>query len=392
MRSSLKYAIEKLGKIGKAVEVGVRDGINSLEILKGVDYLYLVDSYPVYEEMWSDNPGGQGKFSPKPKVLTKEFQQMCKTRMLDHIRPYNNVKFLELSSVEASKQFEDNSLDYVYIDACHNYEHCLEDIITWFPKTKVLGGHDFHKPHFPGVTQAVVEFATENNLKVVYNGDSDWWLKKKNLRVVSFIYNNPFKPYNKMCETLQQSAKDNGYESTIYPATKEEVGACRMNDKLYIKCAGRPMFVKEVLDDVKDDLIWMDLDCIIKKPLGEVLTDCDIAVTLRRIEDRTSQFMEKFKFINSGVMFFKNNLASRKFCDLWHENIGAEECDQDGLNNLLMKYSKLDTFGEIIKIDDIRVKVLPCEEYNFFYFPEDSSRARVLHYKGFSYKKEMIYG
>ena len=386
MRSSLKYALEKLGKIDKAVEIGQRVGNNAEAMLKETDIkeLYLVDPYLPYIDDSKE----------QSLEISQELQNRFKKGMLHRLCHFGDrISILNTTSQKASTLFENKTFDYIYIDGDHSYEQVLNDIKSWFPKVKdngVIAGHDF-KNSFPGVVKAVVDFAKQENLKIIKNGTSDWWFKKKTLRVVSFIYNNPFKPYTKMAEKLNQSAKDNGYECTIYPATKEEVGAVKLFGKLYIKCAGRPMFVKEVLDKTKDDLVWMDLDCVIQKPLGEVLNDCDVAVTLRRIEDRTSQFMEKFKFINSGVMFFKNNDKSRKFCDLWLENIGKDECDQDGINNILLKYSKLETYGEIIDVEGIKVKILPCEEYNFFYFPEDSSKARVLHYKGFSFRKEKIY-
>jgi len=386
MRSSLKYAIEKLGNIDKAVEIGQRVGNNAEIMLKETDIkeLYLVDPYLPYIDDSKE----------QSLVINQELQNKFKKGMLHRLCHFGDrISILNTTSQKASTLFDDKTFDYIYIDGDHSYEQALNDIKVWFPKVKdngIVAGHDF-KESFPGVVKAVVEFANQNNLKILKNGTSDWWFKKKNLRVVSFIYPGTFKPYKKMAETLQQSAKDNGYDCTIYPATKEEVGACKLYEKLYIKCPGRPMFVKEVLDKVKDDLVWLDLDCVIQKSLGNVLTDCDVAVTLRRIEDRTTMFMEKFKFINSGVMFFKNNKASRKFCDLWLENIGQDDCDQDGLNNLLLKYSKLEKYGEIIPVEGINVKILSCEEYNFFYFPEDSSKARVLHYKGFSFRKEKVY-
>ena len=398
MRSSLKYAISKLGKIEKSIEVGVRDGLNSLEILKGVDFLYLVDNYPIYDEMWSGNKNGE-KIVPRPEVLDRKFQDRCKELMLKNIEPFKDrVKFFELSSVEASKQFEDKSLDYIYIDACHNYEHVLEDLKAWYPKIKdsgVISGHDFNKPHFPGVTKAVIDFATENNLKVVYSGDSDYWLKKKQLRIVSYFYEGKFKPYREYLNSFRDSVKDNGYELTCYEVEQEDIGISLVDKEdiskpgnaYYVRGYKKPTFIKEVLDKSKDDIVWMDIDCVIQKSLGNPLEDCDVAVTLRRLTDRVNKkFFEGY--LNTGVMFFKNNSQSRKFCDLWQENIKENECDQDGANKLLLKYSKLEQFNEIIEIEGIKVKILSAEEYNFFYFPEDSTQAKVLHYKGFSHKGE----
>lgn len=82
----------------------------------------------------------------------------------------NNMKPLEgyykpikMKSVDAAKLYEDNSIDFVFIDACHDYECVLEDIKAWYPKVKsggILAGHDY--PAFPGVVKAVHETINSN--------------------------------------------------------------------------------------------------------------------------------------------------------------------------------------------------------------------------------------
>jgi hypothetical protein len=50
------------------------------------------------------------------------------------------------ASVEASALYEDESLDVVFIDACHTYDCVREDILAWLPKVKkgsYLAGHDY---------------------------------------------------------------------------------------------------------------------------------------------------------------------------------------------------------------------------------------------------------
>jgi len=65
-------------------------------------------------------------------------------------------------SVEAAKDFKDESLDVVFIDMSHEYEDVKEDIETWYPKVKLNGyiaGHDYN---WSGVNQAVDEKFSKN--------------------------------------------------------------------------------------------------------------------------------------------------------------------------------------------------------------------------------------
>ena len=60
---------------------------------------------------------------------------------------YPQYSIIDGWSVTAAKQFTDQSLDFVYIDADHSYESCLADINAWHPKIRVggiLSGHDYH--------------------------------------------------------------------------------------------------------------------------------------------------------------------------------------------------------------------------------------------------------
>lgn len=76
----------------------------------------------------------------------------------------SHVKFLPLSSQEASQKFDDESLDFVFIDADHQYDSVLNDIKVWLPKIRVGGiiaGHDYNDYEeinsYPGVRKAVDE-------------------------------------------------------------------------------------------------------------------------------------------------------------------------------------------------------------------------------------------
>ena len=71
-------------------------------------------------------------------------------------------------SVNASKRFNDNSLDFIFIDAAHDYKSVKADIDAWLPKIKpggIIAGHDLHAE---GVKQAVIE--SFNNNYVIKDG------------------------------------------------------------------------------------------------------------------------------------------------------------------------------------------------------------------------------
>ncbi len=59
-------------------------------------------------------------------------------------------------SVEAAATYRDESIDFVMIDAAHDYENVSADIAAWWPKIKsggVMAGDDFK---FKGVEKAVM--------------------------------------------------------------------------------------------------------------------------------------------------------------------------------------------------------------------------------------------
>lgn len=72
----------------------------------------------------------------------------------------DRVELVRKKSTEAAPDFEDESLDFVFIDAIHDYENCYNDIAHWHHRVRKGGyvmGHDWEHSGFPEVQQAVVE-------------------------------------------------------------------------------------------------------------------------------------------------------------------------------------------------------------------------------------------
>lgn len=67
---------------------------------------------------------------------------------------------IPFSSLEAALRYEDRTLDFVFLDADHDYAAVSADIRAWLPKIRpggYLGGHAY-LPDWPGVVRAVDEF------------------------------------------------------------------------------------------------------------------------------------------------------------------------------------------------------------------------------------------
>ena len=86
---------------------------------------------------------------------------------LKNIDPVRSVvNPVRLQSVEAANLYEDNSLDFVFIDASHDYENVKNDIAAWYPKIKnggILAGHDYP---WDGVKRAADEFSNANSINL----------------------------------------------------------------------------------------------------------------------------------------------------------------------------------------------------------------------------------
>ncbi len=65
--------------------------------------------------------------------------------------PYKNYTFVKKYSMDAVKDFPDNSLDFVYIDAGHDFVNFTNDLHYWLKKVRVGGimsGHDYARYPF----------------------------------------------------------------------------------------------------------------------------------------------------------------------------------------------------------------------------------------------------
>jgi predicted O-methyltransferase YrrM len=96
---------------------------------------------------------------------------------LKNIYPVKDrVGIIKELSWEGAKHFRDSSLDFVFIDAAHDYNSVLKDITAWYPKVKSGGkisGHDYYEGN--GVGIAVKEYFKDKSIEQM---DSCWLINK----------------------------------------------------------------------------------------------------------------------------------------------------------------------------------------------------------------------
>jgi predicted O-methyltransferase YrrM len=93
-------------------------------------------------------------------------------KFLENMRLAGVVTMLNVKkarSDQAAKNYANNSLDFVYLDAAHDYESVKQDIDAWLPKVKLNGifaGDDYHES-WAGVIAAVNEKLGKNSIEII---------------------------------------------------------------------------------------------------------------------------------------------------------------------------------------------------------------------------------
>ena len=165
-RIDLAKHFEQLGfKVG--AEIGVAEGTYALELCKAIPGLkyYGVDTWPV---------GGRHLIRARYKLAKNT------------LAPYD-ATLIRKTSMEAVKDFEKASLDFVYIDATHYFDDVVKDIIEWTKKVKkggIVSGHDYRAAGgVCGVIDAVNGFVHAHSYSLNLTTDSSetisWWFNKR---------------------------------------------------------------------------------------------------------------------------------------------------------------------------------------------------------------------
>lgn len=146
------------------VEVGVDQGeFSKILLSKKPKKLYLVDAWKTIHGT-DRTTGAEQSVHDGKYIYVKEI-----------FNDQPSVEIIRAWSEEAASKFDDHTLDWVYIDARHDYKGVMSDLQAWETKVKVEGfiwGDDYRTPEMKrkprvDVRQAVTDFVKETNWDLV---------------------------------------------------------------------------------------------------------------------------------------------------------------------------------------------------------------------------------
>jgi hypothetical protein len=170
------YIPELLAKFNmtKGAEIGVESGKYSEIMFKKIPNLELicVDSWEVGEDKTNEKRGQQlidTLYEETKKRLSLFKATIIKGKSMDVVR---NIPY--------------ESLDFVYIDACHQFDFVMQDIIEWSKRVKkggLVAGHDYYQFRNSGVIEAVNAYTRAHGIYDVFltkepSGASWFWVKE----------------------------------------------------------------------------------------------------------------------------------------------------------------------------------------------------------------------
>lgn len=127
----------------RGVELGVWQGENAAQLLRNLPglYLWMIDKYKELNAIEKNH-------NPRMGAKTQRDFDLARQRALDQTSFADGRRqLLVMDSREGSGKFVDELLDFVFLDASHDYDNVKADIDIWYPKIRpggIISGHDYN--------------------------------------------------------------------------------------------------------------------------------------------------------------------------------------------------------------------------------------------------------
>ncbi len=149
-----------------AVEIGVFRGQNSEDIIRNLNIskIYLIDPYLKYDGY--------------KNAVYSNFVASAEAEARKRLNKFSKkISWIKNYSENAIGMVQKN-IDFIYIDANHEYKYIKKDLELYWEKLSmggIMAGHDIQ---VNSVSKALLEFAKKKSLQINFGDRRDWWIIK----------------------------------------------------------------------------------------------------------------------------------------------------------------------------------------------------------------------
>jgi len=186
---------EPIKPIKIMIEIGVQSGVFANEVLS---------KWPSFEQyfgidLWAE----QKNYVDHANIKQEEQDQkyLSTFNLLTNKYGSDKIKLIRNYSTNAVVLFHDESIDFIYVDARHDYCGVYEDLNNYYPKLKcngMMAGHDYHTvdevakvsgqdfglcqngernlKNGGAVKGAVIQFMKEKNIQNLITTNEGFWI------------------------------------------------------------------------------------------------------------------------------------------------------------------------------------------------------------------------
>lgn len=177
---SLIHTISLLGDDLVGLELGLHKAESFCTLLQNcpnIKTLYGVDNWQPYTDYLREPYDG----SPVRSALEKDVKyfRFCAYHHIEFSGYKEKAKILEMDSNLAIDHFQDQSLDFVFMDTYLTREQAINDVDAWYCKVKVGGLYSGHDWSSSVVQEAVYSFREKNKIDSKLSTFDNVWVWKK---------------------------------------------------------------------------------------------------------------------------------------------------------------------------------------------------------------------
>jgi hypothetical protein len=163
-REEFGSLLNELGLVGTGVEIGVFQGEFAEVLLR-----HWHGSQLVLVDPWRHLPEYLDSYNLPDAEMHRNYEITCR-----RLRRFDDrVIYLRSESGAVVEEFENDTFDFIYLDANHAYKAVAFDLAAWYPKLKrggIMSGHDYFDAYADEDFEPILEDRRYDRAKLVSYG------------------------------------------------------------------------------------------------------------------------------------------------------------------------------------------------------------------------------